>query len=272
MCLPLVLLSSLLLVSGCTDSPGPSSAPTPTVAGSTPALTPAPTATGTQIPEERFVPNVKGQQVEDARAHLERRGFRVKVHGLEVSACLEDGRVLHQAPPPRYIRDVGSKVTLTVNTTTGDGCGLDLPRPEPALAGAGNAFVEFARGGNANKVLLNHPVDLYLGGRLVHTIPAWRAVHRNSYGWLCPTSGSYAAAVCPFSAVRALVSYPGPIAVTSQAPSHPCMRAQTFAGTRERTVTLTPDESRACPQYFAVELALGADGRLLAVNLVASEP
>jgi hypothetical protein len=266
------VLLSLLLVGACSDSSAPSAEPAPTATlARTP--TPTPTASATPILEYRFVPNVKGARVVDAQAHLERRGFRVKVQYASFWACTPDGLVLRQDPPPRYQREVGSKVTVFANQgVDGDGCGLDLPDPAPDLQRAGDAFVEFARGGPPDPHLLRNPVDLYLGGRLVHTIPAWRAVHRNSYGWICPTSRGDAGHICPFSSVRPLMAYPGPIAVTSQSPSHPCMHARSFADTRERTVTLTADENLDCTRYFAVELAVGEDGRLLAVNVLLSEP
>lgn len=130
----------------------------------------------------------------------------------------------------------------------------------------------FARGGPPDQRLLRHPVDLYLGGRLVHTIPGWRAVHRNSYSYLCPTSRSHAAYACPFSPVRALLTHRNPITVTTRAPEHPCLHARTFAGWRRHTVTLVPRDTEGCPQYFSVELALSDDGRLTAVNLLVAEP
>ena len=143
---------------------------------------------------------------------------------------------------------------------------------EPDVQRAGEVFLDFARGGEPDQHLLRNPVDLYVGGRLVHTIPGWRAVHRNSYGYLCPTSRSYAAYLCPFSPVRALITHRGGITVTSLPPAHPCMHDRTFAGWREHTVTLSPTDSTSCLQYFAVELAISDDGRLEAVNLLVAEP
>lgn len=92
------------------------------------------------------------------------------------------------------------------------------------------------------------------------------------YGWLCPNSGYYSARICPFSAVRAIATFPGPMAVTEQAPGSACGGGRFLHGRFPRTVTLTPDEGRSCVDYFAVELALDADGGLEAVNLVWSEP
>jgi hypothetical protein len=62
------------------------------------------------------------------------------------------------------------------------------------------------------------------------------------------------------------------MAVTSAPPEQPCSTGGTLAEKRESTVTLTPDESRSCVDYFAVELELGSDGRLASVNLILSEP
>lgn len=147
------------------------------------------------------------------------------------------------------------------------------PSPaDPVLDRAGRAFVAFARGGELDPRLAGHDVDLYLGGRFVHSIPARRAVHRTSYDRICPGSRGYAGYVCPFSMVRPLARHPGPIGVTSDPPAHPCMHARTFAGTREHTVTLTPAGDLYCTTYFAVELAVDDEGSLLAVNLVMAEP
>jgi hypothetical protein len=180
--------------------------------------------------------------------------------------------VLKQDPPRGWRREVGSKVRLYVSRGAPGPCGLGLPPAEPALDRAGRAFVDFARGGEPDEDLLRHDVDLYLGGRLLHTLPGWRAVHRLSYGWLCPTSGSYSARTCPFSAVRAIATYPGPMAVTGREPAMPCGGGSFLHGVLARTVTLTPDEGRSCVDYFAVELALDGGGHLEAVNLVWSEP
>jgi hypothetical protein len=257
--LALVLISSLLLVIGCTTSVAVDGVP-------------APSESASAIPEERFVPNVKGSLVDEARAHLERRGFRVVVRETSGSACVAEGLVMSQDPPPRYIREVGSKVTVYVNGGGLGQCGLGLPEAEPALAAAGLAFVDFARGGVPDEALLRHPVRLYLAGRLMHTLPSWRAVHRNAYGWLCPAAGNLGGLGCPFSATRIIRRSPGRMAVTSEAPQHPCLHGGTLAQRKKRTVTMTPDESLSCVGYFAVELEVGNAGDLVAVNLVATEP
>jgi hypothetical protein len=269
----LALISVVLLLGACTGSPAPSAEPTSTMDTPTPAPGPARDRQPvTPLPVERFVPHVKGQEITDARAHLERRGFRARAQVIVSSACVADGLVLRQDPPPRSIRDVGSRVTLSINRDTGQGCGLGLPPAEPDLQAAGEAFVDFARGGVPDPALLGTEVALHLGGMFLHSIPARRAVHRLRYGWLCPNAGSYAARVCPFSAVRAIATHPGPMAVTGQAPQVPCGGGGFLSGRLPRTVTLTPDEGRTCVDYFAVELALDAHGRLAAVNLVWSEP
>ena len=180
--------------------------------------------------------------------------------------------MLKQDPPRGWRRDVGSEVRLDISRRAPGPCGLDLPAAEPALDEAGRAFVDFSRGGEPDESLLRTDVALYLGGRLLHTIPPHRAVHRLSYAWLCPNYGYYAARTCPFSAVRAIALYPGPMGVTAQEPVTPCGGGRFLHGRFPRTVTLTPDEGRSCFDYFAVELALDADGRLEAVNLVWSEP
>ena len=215
---------------------------------------------------------MKGERLADARAHLVRRGFRVRTDVVVLSSCVPHGLVLRQDPPPRWIREVGSRVTLSINRRFGGRCGLDLPPAEPDLDRAGRAFLELARGGEPDRDLLRRDVDLYLGGRLLHTIPSWRAVHRNAYGWLCPAAGFYSGLSCPLGSTRTIRRYPGPMAVTSAPPVQPCGGGGTIAGRFERTVTLTPDESRSCLDYFAVELHVAPDGGLLAVNLIISEP
>jgi hypothetical protein len=217
------------------------------------------------------VPYVVGMPVPEAKAAVAAKGFRARVREVEHSACVKP-RVLKQYPPRGWRRDVGTRVRLDVS---GDGmgpCGLDLPPAGPALDAAGRAFVDFARGGQPHLPLLGNHVALHLGGTLLHTIPPQRAAHRLGYGWLCPNYDSYSARACPFSAVRAIATYPGPMAVTSDPPGTACGGGRSLRGRFPQTVTLLPDEGRSCVDYFAVELAIGADGRLQAVNLIWSEP
>jgi hypothetical protein len=202
---------------------------------------------------------------------LAAKGFRAKVRTVENSACVKPS-VLRQFPPRGWRRNVGTRVRIDISGRGMGPCGLHLPPAQPALDAAGRAFVEFARGGIPDEDLLDNDVALYLGGTLLHSIPPQRAGHRLSYGWLCPNSGYYSARICPFSAVRAIATFPGPMAITAQAPGTACGGGRSLQGRFPRTVTLTPDEGRSCVDYFAVEVALDERGRLEAVNLVWSEP
>lgn len=265
-----LVVAGLVLVAACTDQPIPAApTPTPTIPAS-PAPT-DPTPTKPPRPNTATVPLVTGKSIVAAKAALAAKGFRADVRAVEYSACVPP-RVLKQDPPRGSRREVGSEVRLDVSRRAPGECGLDLPPAEPELDRAGRAFVDFARGGEPDEHLLRSPVDLYLGGRLLHTIPGWRALHRNAYGWLCPAAGHYSALSCPLSATRAIRRYPGPMAVTSAPPTQPCSVGGTLAERREGTVTLTPDESRSCLDHFAVELEVGPDGRLVAVNLIVSDP
>ncbi|MBJ7359779.1 PASTA domain-containing protein [Nocardioides sp.] len=276
-----VVVLSLLLVGGCSDASPPtarpapeSSPPEPSPSEPSTSATPGPStppSTSPPRPRSARVPWVVGQSIPVARAALAEKGFEADVRAVEYSACVKP-RVLRQDPPRGSRRETGSTVRLDVTKHGLGPCGLDLPAAEPALDAAGRAFVDFARGGPPDLHLLDNPVALYLGGTLLHSIPPQRAVHRLSYGWLCPNYGYYSARVCPFSAVRAIASFPGPMAVTGRPPTPPCGGGRFLEGRFPRTVTLTPDEGRSCVDYFAVELALDGGGRLEAVNLVWSEP
>lgn len=271
-----VVLLCVLLLAACSDAtpagPTPTSPPTSppaTSVGPTPSV--ATTPTTPPRTKTATVPLVAQLSIADARSALSAKGFRAKLRTVEHSACVPP-RVLRQDPPRGSRRDVGSKVRLDVTRRAPGPCGLDLPRPEPALQEAAEAFVDFARGGEPDVALLDNDVALYLGGTLLHSIPPQRAVHRLSYGWLCPNYGYYSARICPFSAVRAIATYPGPMAATGAAPGTACGGGRFLHGRFERTVTLTPDEERSCVDYFAVELALDPAGQLEAVNLVWAEP
>ena len=264
---------AVALMGGCT---GGQQSGTP-VGDSSAASSPAEATASTQpIPTEidpfRRVPAVTGLTKVAAGTVLRARGFRVRGLVTERSACVGDRQVLRQYPPAGYSRERGSRVTLSVNSRPpGATCGLNLPRAAADLAAVGERFVRFAREPGADAPA-ETAVKLYLGGRLLHTIPAARAQMRPSYGWLCPGRRGYAGWTCPFSAVTMLVRYPGPIAVTSQPPSGPCLAGTTIGQSRDRAVILTPDESRTCLDYFAVELRVDDRGQVTAVNLIVPGP
>jgi hypothetical protein len=264
-----------LLTSAC-SGPAPESVAQPSSpAVIEPTLTSSarPSGTPPRVPRPfRAVPEVTGLTLSRATALIEEAGFRARARTIAYSACVEDTIVLRQSPRPGSKRETGGRVTLGITNDPGGPCGLGLPPASAALDAAGGAFVGFARGEAPAAELFASDVGLHLGGRLLHTIPGARAGFPRSYGTLCPNAGSYSARSCPFSATRAIADYPGPMAITSEPPQGPCIGAESLAGRFSRTVTLTPDEPRSCVDYFAVELAVDAAGRIVAVNLIWAQP
>lgn len=139
----------------------------------------------------------------------------------------------------------------------------------PDLDRVASAFVRFATGRNAYPPA-DTPITLYLGGRPVTTL-AGRDVGDRTAWRICPEGGSYAGALCPFSALDLLVEHEGELAVTTERLEHPCAHP-----TRPRvvghSVTLTPREPQTCVSYFAVELHVNDVGQVTDVDLVMAEP
>ena len=263
----LVPMFVLALAAGCTQgeqrpSDGGSASPTPT----TTAPEPEPT-TGAADQE---VPNVLRLQFSRARRALLALDLRVRRAGVSGTACRPRGLVLDQKPPPGRTVSSGTRITVMVNQGGFGQCGLDLaPAPEH-LDRAARAFLRFARHGGVPPI--DTPVDLYLGGRLIETIDASRAI--NPRAWrICPAEGLYAARVCPLSALDVLQDHIGPVAITSQPPQHPCLHQGSAPGAHTTdAVTLTPDENLDCVNYVAVQLLINDVGQVTGVNLVLSEP
>jgi hypothetical protein len=160
---------------------------------------------------------------------------------------------------------------VEVNSGSSRECGIDLPPVDDGLARMARGFIAFANGGALPPFV--EEVGLHLGNRLIESAPATSLVAPKAWR-ICPPEGGYAAFVCPFSARDHVAQWEGRLVLTSAAASHPCAHPADppAAWASLRRVTITPDESLACPSYWAVELYVDDEGRIAAVNLVRSEP
>jgi hypothetical protein len=118
------------------------------------------------------------------------------------------------------------------------------------------------------------PIDLYVGGVLAKTIPSEQQGDQSAWQG-CPDGGDhYAARDCPISALAPLSDWAGRIAITSEAPSHPCAHPAKLPSSllAYGDVTLTPDAGLDCTSYFAVQLFVNDVGQIVAANVVWAEP
>ncbi|MBC9732447.1 PASTA domain-containing protein [Nocardioides marmotae] len=256
-------LALLLLLAGCGDSPrsGAEAAP-----GAGEPTSSSPTASADR---EMLVPDVVAMPVAAAQAALERAGLTARRVEGAGSACVPAGEVVGQRPAAGRSVPIGSRVTVEVSSGGSGVCGLGLPPAPAELDRVARLFLRFARGEGPPPV--DTPVDLYLGGRFVETVPTTDTLDRAAWE-VCPEGGSYAGATCPFSVLEPLAGSPR-VAVTSRDPQHPCAHPSPLPGAVEgRSVTLQPDEALACPSWFAVQLLVNDVGQVTAVNLVHSEP
>ena len=147
-----------------------------------------------------------------------------------------------------------------------------LERPPTAeLTSLARDFVAFARGDQAS-VPLSARVALLLGNQQLGTISDDAADDAEAWE-VCPEVGYYAARTCPFSALQPFRDMPGPVALSSEPPDHPCAHPAalpTWLRALE-SVTLTPATERTCAEYVAVQLFVES-GRIVAVNVVWAEP
>jgi beta-lactam-binding protein with PASTA domain/predicted Ser/Thr protein kinase len=82
------------------------------------------TLTVAKEPKQTEVPDVVGDQADDATAALEDAGFRVRRRERAVDTPDEDGSVLEQNPPAGQKREKGSRVIITVGR-------FEAPSPSP---------------------------------------------------------------------------------------------------------------------------------------------
>jgi PASTA domain-containing protein len=221
-------------------------------------------------PPPRFmlVPGLVGLPLDDATELLASHGLTVGEVRTGRSPCLDQDVIVEQDPTVDVHLPPGASVDLTVNRPAG-ACER-LPAAPPELRRIAHLFLRFAQG-TSGYPPADTPIDLYLGGRRLETIPASRL--GDAAAWrTCPEGGTYAGATCPFSAVDALRSYPGTLAITTAAPTHPCAHPTRISGMAGRSVTLTPREPQDCTSYFAVQLFSNEVGQVTAVNLVLAEP
>lgn len=146
---------------------------------------------------------------------------------------------------------------------------LHLPPAPAELERVARTFLRFARGRVGPPV--DTPVELHLGGRFVRTLANAEAGDRAAWA-VCPDGGSYAGRTCPFSAVDRLAGTTR-VAVSSEEPQHPCAHPVPLPGAGPgRSVTLQPDASLTCVDWFAVQLVVNDVGQVTTVNLVHAEP
>jgi hypothetical protein len=145
--------------------------------------------------------------------------------------------------------------------------------PAGDLRGVAERFLAFARG-EQDEVPGDTPVDLYVGGVLVKTIPSAQLNDRGPWQG-CPDGGSgYAGHDCPVSAVSPLAEWPDTVAVSLDRPKHPCAHPTNVpsALSAYRAVTLTPAGDLDCTSYFAVQLFVNDVSQIVAANVVWAEP
>ena len=177
-----------------------------------------------------------------------------------------------EVSPSAPASSVSSSVSFSKSPSTPrpeppTGPGLDLPPAEADLERVARAFLRFARGGVGPPV--DTPVELYLGGRFVRMLPNAEAGDRAAWA-VCPEGASYAGRTCPFSAVDRLADTPR-VAVSFEQPRHPCAHPPRMPGAGGR-VTLEPDASLTCVDWFAVQLLVNDVGQVTSVDLVHAEP
>jgi hypothetical protein len=222
-----------------------------------------------------IVPDVAGEKLGSAREIVRERGLGVRVFKGVGSACIPKGVVVAQEPEPGRRIEIGSRVTLIVTPHWPGKCGRDLPPASQELQDIGRLFVDFARDTESGPdgIPADTPVDLYIGGRLAKVVPSTRLSDRHVWQG-CPGEIGYAGRDCPVSLLDPFIAYPGPIAMTTQEPSHVCVHGWKLPTGLDvyRSVTLTPDEDRDCTSYFAAQLFVNDVHQIVAINLVMSEP
>lgn len=263
-----IVVALVVLAAACGDRGGVAPSGAPEVQTIKPTTTSTPAASPTAVGPVR-VPDLAGMSGRAAASELRAIGLRPVVHLVLGSACAPPG-VLRQQPEAGRSVDARSRVSVEVNSAVGE-CGIDLPPATDELVRVARAFIEYARGGEVPS--LSEDVELYLGSRLIESASA--ASLADPARWrICPPEGGYAAFVCPFSARDHVQRWPGRLAITSAAATHPCAHPadppETWADLRR--VTITPDEGLSCPSYWAVELYVDDCDRIRSVNLVRSEP
>lgn len=137
---------------------------------------------------------------------------------------------------------------------------------------AARQFLALATG-KGDSLPVDTPVTLFLGGKKVGSIESEAVTQRRAWK-MCPPSGQYAGAMCPFSALDVLrnAAQRGQhIARTTKPQAPPCVHwsvARETGGTHH--VSLTVGDT--CADWAAVTLYLNDVAQLVAVDLTMSEP
>lgn len=258
-----IVIALAVLCLGCDGEGSQLPVPSPAASRTAPEPTSAPSP---ERVRRMLVPSLRTVPVSTARTLVRGAGLHLEVARVLGTACRPRGEVLRQRPRAGAQVPVGSSVRVEANGGGMGRCGLGLPAAPPLLDRLARHFVAFARG-EQDHPPTDTPVTLYLGGRQVATVmpddprATWQ---------VCPPEGGYAGFVCPFSALEQ-VARAEQLAVTSRPPEHPCAHPRELGGA-PYSVTITPDESLACPSYWGVQLIVNQVNQLTGVNLVRSEP
>ncbi|CAN5169814.1 hypothetical protein BH09ACT12_BH09ACT12_16010 [soil metagenome] len=267
----LLAASVLTLATGCSSSDDELDLNAPVATAPATSSTPAPAAPASEPSDVVTVPDLVGLRGLEARRRLEDLGLRATVYTGVLTSCLPTRQVVRTKPAAGAERTPGALVRV-VTTGGGNGvCGLDLPAVTADLERVGRRFVDFAREGGSPPA--DAPVELFIGGKLYRTIASDRFDEPEAWQ-ACPGGVGYAGRSCPISALTELVDYPGPIAITSDPPTHPCAHptAPPERLAAYRSMTLTPDEDRDCSSWFGIQLFVNDVDQVVAVNVVLSEP
>lgn len=187
--------------------------------------------------------------------------------------CREPIRTPSQSPEAGTAVVFGATIHLEENGLDDPDCTVD-----PELVAIAQSFIDFARGA-IGKPLTAGSVDLYVGNSPAGTIPE-AAVGDRSHWKGCPPAGAYAAVNCPVSFLNTIVSLdvngvtpqftsadPGGICMVMTG-SLPASLTASYS-----FVTIVPESSFAtCASNFAIQLFVDTDDRIVAVNLVLTDP
>lgn len=230
-------------------------------------------------PKPGTVPDLIQMTEAQARASLETEGLTAEVvppPGTKLCLLEQPPIVGNQSPAPGTHLMPGSVVTVTMRWVTCAESPSDAAVPDPFAEGQrlASAFLYFALGARAQPPV-DTPVTLYLGNELIRVLDAADAADRDAWD-VCPGSGSYAEATCPFSAVRTLrggaddFNVSGDVPAESVCPNELVPSPTNVDGPIVGSITIGSIQS--CMDYAAVVIYANDVGQITGVNLLLGSP